>query len=274
MNRLRVVRRTLLVVAIVFALGLSLSPAPARAITWGILDGNAHPYVGAIVLDYGGGNVSEFCSGSLVSPHVFLTAGHCALPLEAYVPLGVVFVSFATNFLAAGADRHAVVAAIPNPDYHWGPTSDPHDTGVLILSDGVTSVGYTTLAPEGYLDALRASGVIQSTRFINVGYGDNESLVVSGYRALSYSSYMNLHEAWLYMSQNNRTGNGGTCYGDSGGPTFVADAATGRLYQVTTVSHGDTKCKSTNINYRTDIPSTLDFLHAMVSLFDPGFEIS
>ncbi len=273
MTRLRVFARVLFVLTVVLALGLSMVPAPAQAITFGTLDGTAHPYVGAILLDFGGGRVFEFCSGSLVSPHVFLTAGHCALPLISYVAQGVVYVSFAANFLAPGADRYAVVASIPNPEYHWGPTSDPHDTGVLVLADAVTSVGYTTLAPEGYLDGLRASGVIRDTRFINVGYGDNESFLVNGYRQVSYSSYMNLHDAWLYMTQNNRTGNGGTCYGDSGGPTFVADATAGRLYQVTTVSHGDTKCKSTNINYRTDIPSTLDFVHAMVNLEDPGFEL-
>ncbi len=273
MTRFRMVARVVLVLAVIVALGLSLVPAPARAITWGSLDGNAHPYVGAIIIDHGDGIAHEFCSGSLVSPHVFLTAGHCALPLEAYVAQGVVFVSFATNFRAARADRHEVVASIPNPLYHWGPTSDPHDNGVLLLKDGVTSVGYTTLAPEGYLDLLRSTGVLQGTRFINVGYGDNESFVVSGYRQISYSGYMNLHNAWLYMTQNNRTGNGGTCYGDSGGPTFVADTSAGKLYQVTTVSHGDTKCKSTNINYRTDIPSSLSFIQAMVRLADPGFAL-
>ena len=270
MFRFRYATRTLFVLGLVAVFGLSVIPAPAQAITWGTLDGNGHPYVGAIVVVRDGVD-HEFCSGSLLSPHVFLTAGHCALPLEQYVPAGVVFVSFAPDFMAPGADRHLVVAAIPNPEYHWGPTSDPHDNGVLIFRDAVTNVGYTTLAPKDYLDGLLASGVIKDTRFINVGYGSNQTGIVSGDRQLSYSSYMNLHKAWLYMSQNNKTGNGGTCYGDSGGPTFVKDSATGNLFQVTTVSHGDAACKSTNINYRTDIESSLAFFTYVVTSNDPGF---
>ena len=45
----------------------------AAAITGGGVDGNAHPYVGALVAD---GSVQ--CSGVLVAPRVFATAGHCA----------------------------------------------------------------------------------------------------------------------------------------------------------------------------------------------------
>lgn len=274
MTHYRRAARVLFVLAVLVLLGAGLVPAPARAITWGTPDGEVHPYVGAIVLDYGGGMQSEFCSGALVSPHVFLTAGHCAdflatRPSE----WPYFFVSFAANVYSPDADRRVFVDAIPNPDYRWGPTSDPHDTGVLILRDAVTSVGFTRLAPLGYLDALRESGAIEKLSFVNVGYGANESNVVSGFRMVSTSSYLNLHKAWLYLSGKSHTGDGGTCWGDSGGPTFVQDEAAGRLYQVSTVSTGGATCKSTSIVYRADIPSTLDFVRAMVNLYDPGFEL-
>ncbi len=45
----------------------------AAAVTGGTIDGVAHPYVGALVVD---GSVQ--CSGVLVAPTVFVTAGHCA----------------------------------------------------------------------------------------------------------------------------------------------------------------------------------------------------
>src|SRR3989454_1834851 len=44
---------------------------------------------------------------------------------------------------------------------------------------------------------------------------------LTGDRQISTSSFRNLHDAWLYMSQNNHHGDGGTCFGDSGGPTFL-----------------------------------------------------
>ena len=35
---------------------------------------------------------------------------------------------------------------------------------------------------------------------------------------------LSLNKAWLELSMNPSTGNGGTCFGDSGGPHFLAPA--------------------------------------------------
>ena len=46
---------------------------PARAITFGQLDAGRHPQVGALVAEFGDpAVVSSFCSGTLISPTVFL----------------------------------------------------------------------------------------------------------------------------------------------------------------------------------------------------------
>lgn len=254
-----------LVPVFVFGLLVLSIATPAAAITYGSND-TAHTFVGAILIQYGT-FYWELCSGSLVSPHVFLTAGHCTDYLIAFhIPTFVLSVSFAPNFRDPGADHHAVAAYFENPAYHWGPMSDPHDTGVIILADAVTGIGFTTLAPLGYLDSLAESGYLPTLKYINVGYGQNQDHVVTGDRQISTSSFRNLHEAWLYMSQNNRTGNGGTCYGDSGGPTFVFDPTMNKEVQVAVTSWGDTACKSTNNNYRVDIADSLDFIHSMVDL--------
>jgi Trypsin len=52
--------------------------APAGAITYGAPDGNGHPEVGALLAPqaYSDGTW-ETCSGTLISPTVFLTAAHC-----------------------------------------------------------------------------------------------------------------------------------------------------------------------------------------------------
>ena len=60
--------------SIISALAVALvTVSSAAAITGGSIDGDAHPYVGALVVD---GFVE--CSGVLISPTVFATAGHCA----------------------------------------------------------------------------------------------------------------------------------------------------------------------------------------------------
>ena len=50
---------------------------PAAAVTDGELDGEGHPYVGLMVADDANGNPLFRCSGALIAPTVFLTAGHC-----------------------------------------------------------------------------------------------------------------------------------------------------------------------------------------------------
>jgi len=66
----------------VAALGAALlvmlaTAAAALAITNGTADGNRHPYVGLMVALDSDGVPLWRCSGSLLSPTVFLTAGHC-----------------------------------------------------------------------------------------------------------------------------------------------------------------------------------------------------
>src|SRR4028119_1201715 len=48
----------------------------AMAITYGQTDGNRHPNVGALVGTFDG-QTYPYCSGTLISPTVFLTAAHC-----------------------------------------------------------------------------------------------------------------------------------------------------------------------------------------------------
>ena len=66
---------TVLILLLVFTL-------PASAISYGEPDGNAHPFVGSMVIRIPGQGVFEFCSGTLIAPNVFLTASHCTAPID------------------------------------------------------------------------------------------------------------------------------------------------------------------------------------------------
>ena len=59
-----------------FAAALLLAALPAQAITFGELDGNRHPYVGTLLFVQDGEGYYS-CTGTLISPTVMLTAGHC-----------------------------------------------------------------------------------------------------------------------------------------------------------------------------------------------------
>lgn len=238
---------------------------PAASITYGQVD-SGHPQVGAILVQFQG-NWFEFCSGTLVSSHVFLTAGHCTDALTAFAfPLADIKVSFSKELFARKAVRLDVAAYVTHPDYNWGPTSNPHDLGVIILAKAVDRIRFGTLPRANYLDDLNAAGVLKTATFTNVGYGTDENIQGTNVRMFSTSSFKNLHDAWLYMSQNPHQGNGGTCFGDSGGPTYFTNAG-GAEIQVAVTSWGDAVCKSTNNNYRVDLPSSLAFIRDMIATY-------
>jgi len=58
------------------------------------------------------------------------------------------------------------------------------------------------------------------------------------------------------------TGDGGTCFGDSGGPNFLG---TTDIVNATTIA-GDAICRSTHVDYRMDTPSARAFLGGFVTL--------
>ena len=73
------------------------------------------------------------------------------------------------------------------------------------------------------------------TRLTTVGYGTSEKEVVKGEgptfpfagdRWYGIGSFNALTKEQLKMSQNQAHGDGGACYGDSGGPTFLGAGRT------------------------------------------------
>ena len=74
---------------------LALAVVPtAGAITNGSPDGDDHPYVVAVGQILPNGGRGAFCSGTLVSPTVVLTAAHCGLLSPTSAPSGQTFLVF------------------------------------------------------------------------------------------------------------------------------------------------------------------------------------
>lgn len=251
---------------LLFAVAVTLvASGIARGITFGELDGNRHPNVGAVVAAIGPGGTNDLlCSGTLVSPTVFLTAAHCTAFL-ASIGIGPhdVWVTFDPDFDAASPLLRGTYHS--HPEFP-GPRSDSHDIAVIVLDQPAAGITPATLPTLNQLDGMS----LKSQRFTAVGYGTVREdktggfhpLFFDGRRRFAEQGFLSLTKSWLQLSMNPSTGSGGTCYGDSGGPHFLGTSSVVVSITIT----GDAPCRATDVTYRVDTAGARDFLDDFVTL--------
>jgi hypothetical protein len=267
-------RKTLLLFT-TMALALLLAAGMASAITYGQPDGNRHPNVGMVVVEDEETGEDALCgSGTLIAPDVFLTAAHCMFGYEQFFR-GVTF----DNVFDPGTSVVYPGTLHIHPDYVLpGPNSDPKDLAVVVLDDPVAGIQPASLPSAGLLDQLANDGTLKGQRFTVVGYGGTELKTHepgsgapvfsgSGTRRYAVSSFSALTPAQLRLSQNPSTGDGGACFGDSGGPNFLgAGPSETNIIASIGAYYGDFQCRSMNATYRLDTPSARAFLGQYVPL--------
>src|SRR3954464_8361398 len=119
----------------------------ALAITNGGPDGNGHPNVGALLAPHPFSDGTwETCTGTLISPTVFLTAAHCDQEVKR------VAVTFDSSYDAATGKTywgtwHA------DPRFNQA-QSDPHDVAVVVLDKAVKGITPSRLPKADSLDSL------------------------------------------------------------------------------------------------------------------------
>jgi hypothetical protein len=249
---------------------LVVSGPPARAITGQFVKDFQHPFVGLAVFYDANGVFSHRCSGSLLSPTVFLTAGHC-----------VADVSSARVYFQQDAGAHYDPAlgydpVTGYPDacftgpcvtastlYSYGyPAGFPNtkDVGLLILDAPITLPAYGALAAAGSLDPLATQRGRQDITFTASGYGltyTNPHITISfRERLMASSTLVNLKSAltdgFNLQTSNNPGIGGGTCFGDSGGPVFYGGFTSNTIVGVTSFGLSSNVCAGVDFAYRTD----------------------
>jgi V8-like Glu-specific endopeptidase len=230
----------------------------AIAITGGGPDGNGHPAVGALLAPHAFSDGTwEECTGTLISSTVFLTAAHCDLGLSR------VAVTFDSSYDSTKGTTYWGT-------WHADPRfrkaqSDPYDIAVVVLDPPGVGIPPAKLPKLNSLNGLKQGDTITS-----VGYGAQSVTMGKGGATFHYAdiryvatgSVNAMTASWIRASMNPSTGDGGTCYGDSGGPNFLGNSD---IIAGTTIT-GDFVCRATNVDYRLDTASARDFLKDYVKL--------
>ena len=242
-------------------------------VTNGALDGEAHPYVGIMVAQGADGEYLWRCSGTLISPTLFLTAGHCVEDPAEHVEIwfDTNLEDGSTNPFPVNREADAVGDVGGAPYIH--PQYDPeafwlYDLGVVVLDEPVVMSQYGVLPQLNQLDALAKKRGKKDLTFTAVGYGlqqafpdaaawkeeANRIRMVATPRLIQINTGFT-GEGSLMLSNNAHTG--GTCFGDSGGPNFIGDSNV--IAGVTSFGLNGT-CAGTGGVYRVDRADDLDWL--------------
>lgn len=245
---------------------VTLAPTHSFAITDGGLDGNAHPYVGLMVAQDKKGNSLWRCSGTLISPRIFLTAGHCTEAPAAHVEIWF-DADVQSGIPENGYPFNGDVGGKPFTHPNYNPNAFfLFDLGVVVLQQGVKLSKYGQLPQLNVLDQLATERGLQDVTFTAVGYGLQEinPVFVEAERVRMFATPHLIQinggivgDFSIMLSNNHSTG--GTCFGDSGGPNFIG---TSNVIGGVTSFGLNGNCGGTGGVYRVDRADDLNWLYS------------
>jgi secreted trypsin-like serine protease len=251
------------------ALAACSAPASVGSVSQNIINGvtdSNDPAVVMVLSQVPGSMSASLCTGSIISPHVVLTAAHCVDP--AVVGAGaktVVFIGQQLTQTSPNTDFLTVKETHFNMSFDMNNPQNGNDVAVVILANP------TTITPVPYnRDAMPQSMVGQPARLVGYGItsGTDTTGTTAGTRRTAPSQLAKLDNLFVGLQDGSHC----ICEGDSGGPSFMTFNGTERIVGVT--SFGFNGCPLTGqqgfeAGNDTRIDTYSAFIDMYVNMFDP-----
>lgn len=242
------------------------SPRPGLAIIGGAVDGVGHPSVGSV--DTQALGLPLVSSGVLISPTVFLTAGHVT---HLFDRAGVTQARVTFDPVVTASSTWSTGTVHTNPAFQSLRADQPGDLGVIVFEEPIQGITPALLPEENLLVTMRPAarsgltltvvgyGVAQLIGGSNGGGPIGPDLTSGGIRKWANESLPSVTQEWARVGVLD---DGAICIGDSGGPTFLNDSNI--IGSITSYIPGG--CKNEVWNIRLDSPAARAFLTTYVVL--------
>jgi hypothetical protein len=239
------------------------APAPPRLVQQAILQGTPDPDgdPSVVFLNIKSAGGDGFCTGSVIAPHVVLTAAHCVNPSEFGGAITGVRAYFGTvQGLASLMDLpHWVTAR----EWHYNPDFNLdgnllHDNGVVVFDEVLPSPPLPILLAEpadqarGQTIRLVGFGIHRIGDQLSIGSRYETTAVISGFGAQLVDYQGNAHSI---------------CSGDSGGPSFLSIGGVETIIGV----HSYTLQDCIGFAHDSRVDSNLYWSAPLIELADPGY---